>query len=103
MGEAWPVSSRSDFFLGIINGAPNLKALKGTDFDAEILEVIPEGKYSLLNEFSFYIFTDEEERNCLKLAQARPTLTCFSVAAQSESNRQYLRSFVHVAQTLLSS
>ena len=102
IGDTWGSRSTMDFVLRIIDGAPNLKTLKGNGFELEILRIIPEAKYSLLNEFSMYISSDEDERNCLKLAAAEPALAEFNVAVP-ESHSQYMKSFFHIVEKLLSS
>ena len=103
VGVTWALQSPTDFVLRIISGAPNLKTLKGSRLEKEFLEVVPEVKYSLLNTFSVNIKDDGAERTCLKVAAAGPALKCFCVEAPSEFHSQYMRSFFHVTEKLLSS
>ena len=53
-----------------MNGAPNLRKFEGTDFDTEFLGVIPEDKYSVLDDVGLSIDFATEELRCSKLALA---------------------------------
>ena len=103
IGKMWSVPSQSDVFLRIINGAPNLKALRADGVDPETLEILPEAKYSLLKEFTFSMVTDVDERNCLKLAAAEPGLSYLWLAAPLEFDQQFTRRCFNILERLLSS
>ena len=90
------------FLNKILSGSPCLKKLKGY-FDPELLGILPEDKYYLLDTFRVLINSDEYHDKCLKLAHARPALSTLFLNAPYESERQFERSFYHVTEQLLSS
>ena len=91
-----------DYVLKLINGAPNLKKLKGI-FKPKTLQALPIAIYPLLDNFLLVICSDEEESDCLKLAEAGPELSSLHVGPPHHSMDRYMRSFLHVCEKLLAS
>ena len=93
---------QKNIFLKIVNGATNLKKLKGY-FDPAMLDILPEDKYSLLDNFRLSISSAEEEKSCFKLAKAEPALSVLFLNGPTETEGQYKGRFFRVLEKLLSS
>ena len=91
---------RKEFFCKIIDGAPNLTKLKG-HFGPEIVEVLPESKYCLLDDFGIRIKSEEDKRRCLRLAETGLELSSLFLIAPFK--RPYLASIVDALEQMLSS
>ena len=84
-----------DFFLKLINGAPNLERLQG-HFDPKILQALPQDKSTLVEAFqSFISSADVEETRCLELAKANPSLRRLELNL-SAGKSPFNNSFHHV-------
>ena len=95
---------QKEFILQIISGAPNLKKIRGSCFDSEILEVLPEDKYSLLDDMWMSVESDTEMTNWSKLALAGPALSYLYFSAPwSVPTLQFMRSYIYVVEKIFAS
>ena len=93
------VGPQKDFFLKIINGAPNLKHVTGY-FDPDALEFLPKEKYSLLKEFHLFIKSAKHEKICWDLVEAKPAMSHL-IMDRSETLPAYRASFSRILEQLL--
>ena len=75
------------FLTSILSAAPNLVKIKANSITAKSLDIVPLERWHLLDSFKLSISTDQEEKNCVKLAQARPALSKLFVRAPFDSDR----------------
>ena len=92
--------SEKEFILKLIDAAPNLKKLKGA-FNSDCLKDFPKAACALLDHFCLSVGSAEQERNCLKLAEAAPALSKLQVSySPSDSQRRFTGSFLCVLEKL---
>ena len=119
-GQAWPpclpklkvldigryedLNYKKGFFLKIIKAAPNLNKIEGRVLDSATLEFIPEDKYSCLQNMRLSIHSERERTLFSKLALAAPEMTSlYLTAPRTESERQFMGSYIHIVETIFSS
>ena len=87
----------------IINGAPNLKKLKGM-FDmlgVDDMDLLPREKYNLLDTVDLRITSVEQAKIFLEIAQAAPQLSSLRFSAPSDEDDAFMGSFLRILELLL--
>ena len=90
---------KKDFILKILQSSPALKTLKTEDLDAEVLEVIPQDRYALLNSLTVAVSSKKEGEKYLQLAHTGIALS--SLRLISAGRPEHRETFTRISDQLL--